>query len=60
MLCTAGAMIVSRGGDKGEPTRDKGGDAFKYFSTRLRDAASTTEDYDLWKTREIDDVRLTT
>ena len=36
----------------------KGDDAFKDFSTRLRDAAITTEDYDLWKTQEIDDASL--
>ena len=38
--------------------RQKRDDAFKDFSMRLRDAAITTEDYDIWKTHEINDVSL--
>ena len=38
--------------------RQKGDDAFKDFTMRLRDAAIATEDYVLWKTHEIDDVSL--
>ena len=34
--------------------RQKGVDAFKESTMRLRDAAITKEDYDLWKTHEID------
>ena len=36
--------------------RQKGVDAFKDSTMRLRDAAITTEDYALWKTHEVDDV----
>ena len=34
--------------------RQQGGDAFKDSTMRLRDAAITYEDYELWKTHEVD------
>ena len=37
--------------------RQKGGDAFKDSTMRLRDSAIITKDYALWKTHEVDDVR---
>ena len=38
--------------------RQKGVDAFKDSTMRLRDSSITIEDYDLWTTHEIDDVSL--
>ena len=36
--------------------RQKGVDAFKDSTMRLRDAANTLEDYELWKTHELDSL----
>ena len=36
--------------------RQKGADAFKESTMRLRDAAMTVEDYELWKTHELDSI----
>ena len=36
--------------------RQKGVDAFKDSTMRLRDVANTVEDYDLWKTHELDSL----
>lgn len=36
--------------------RQKGADAFKESTMRLRDAAMTVADYDLWKTHELDSI----
>ena len=36
--------------------RQKGVDAFKDSTMRLRDSAITTADYALWKTHEVDDM----
>ena len=36
--------------------RQKGVDAFKDSTMRLRDSAITVEDYAQWKTHEVDDV----
>ena len=37
--------------------RQKGVDAFKESTMRLRDAAITKEDYELWKTHELDTLQ---
>ena len=36
--------------------RQKGADAFKESTIRLRDAANTVDDYELWKSNELDSV----
>ena len=36
--------------------RQKGLDAFKESAMRLRDAAITLEDYDLWNEHEVDSI----
>ena len=36
--------------------RQKGPDAFKESTMRLRDAAITLEDYELWKEHEVDSI----
>ena len=40
--------------------RQKGADAFKESTMRLRDAAITTDDYDLWKTHEVASINQET